>query len=76
MTTAFGFFKLVDKLFEFIEFVRPDTLKRDTECISFNPLHAPFIDRKRFLRARNDQPHTDDLAGVDFEVAIEPGAAD
>lgn len=76
MTTVFGFFKLVDKLFEFIELGWADVLKRDPECVPSNPLHAPFFNRNWFLRARNDQPHADHFAGVDFEVAIEPGASD
>jgi hypothetical protein len=76
MTTIFGFFKLIDKLFEFIEFGRPDILKRNPECVPFDPLHSSFIDRNRFLCAGNDQSHTDHFAGVYFEVAIEPGASD
>ena len=76
MTTVFGFFKLIDELFEFIESSRPNILKRNPECILSDPLHQPFFDRDRFLRSGNDQSDTDHLARKNFEVTIKPGAAD
>jgi hypothetical protein len=58
------------------EFGWSNVLKRDSECVLSDPLHARVFDRDRFLRAGNNQGHTDHLAGVDFEVTIELGTTD
>ena len=76
MTAAFCLFVFVDELLEFIEFGCSDILKRDPECVLSDPLHARVFNRDRFLRAGNDQSQANHLAGVDFEVTIEPGATD
>ena len=44
VATVFGFFKFVDELLEFIEFVWPDVLKGDSKFVSSNPLHACVFD--------------------------------
>ena len=76
VAAAFGLFIFVDELLEFIELGWSDILKRDPECVRSDPLHARVFDRDRFLRAGNDQSQANHLAGVDFEVTIEPGATD
>ena len=44
MASVFGFFKLVDELLEFIEFVWSDVLKGDSKFVSSNPLHTCIFD--------------------------------
>ena len=76
VTSAFGLFIFVDELLQLIQFARMDILKRNSERVLFDPLDPRIRNRNRFFRPRNDEPHTNHLAGKDFEVAVELGATD
>ena len=62
MTALLRVVKLIDELFEFIEFFRLHLLKFHAKRLFSYPLYPRFVNRDRRIETRNDQSNHDDFS--------------